>query len=531
MTEGTPSRQPSVNRWEIAALALLLAVYFAALTALARRTGVTVDEPAHILSSILYWEGRDNLQPQDMPPAIKIVGGWAAADARFKIPDEKEPVWKGNHEWNIGLDMIRKMDEHQIRRAMFRARLPMFVFPAATLILLWWWGRQLFSPLTGVVLAALFALEPTALGHAPLYKNDHASAFGYLLFWYRAWCYWRAPSIVNAVWLGVGVLAALLAKLSMILVLLASPFVLLRKPRLLPATLPVLLLVVWTGVAAAYQFDFGSDTLHWFPPRLAQGVRNLIGNNAGDNAVYLLGERWPRGHRGYFLVSAAVKAPLALQLLMLAGAALAVRRRRWEDLMWLIPGPLYFAMASMSSLQLGLRLVMPSLPFALLYAGHAVQKLESTRWRWALPAVLAVLTIQNVWIYPHQLSFFNTLAGGPVRALHYLSGSNVDWGQDLWALRRFMQQNRIPRIHLSYFGADNVWAYFKGEEVQWIQPPYAKGDVESPVYQPEPGYYAISATLLTGQFFPAGYRRYYGAFRRMTPIGYAGYSIYIYRVP
>lgn len=527
----TTSRPPRVERWEIACLALLLVVYLAVLAALARRTGVTVDEPAHILSSILYWEGRDNLEPQDMPPMIKIVGGWAAADARFAVPDDNHPVWKSNHEWNIGIDMIVNMNEERIRRSMFRARLPMFIFPAATMVLLWWWGRQLFSPLTGLAIAVLFALEPTALGHAPLYKNDHASAFGYLLFWYRAWRYWRAPGLGNAAWLGVGVLAALLAKLSMILVALVAPVILLRRIRTAPAALVVLALVVWTGIAAAYQFDFGASGLDWRPPRLAQGVRSLAVNNAGGNSVYLLGDYLSRGHRGYFLLGSAVKMPEVLLLLIGAGAVYAWRKRRWDDWLWLIPGPLYFAMASMSSLQLGLRLVMPSLPFALLIAGCAVRRLEQGRWRWALAAVGVLLVAQNALIHPHQLSFFNTLAGGPTRAIRYLSDSNVDWGQDLSALRRFMRQHGIARINLSYFGTDNVWAYFKEDEVKWVQPPYAQEDVKAPIYQPEPGYYAISATLLTGQFFPAGYRSYYGVFRKMTPIGYAGYSIYIYRVP
>jgi hypothetical protein len=36
-----------------------------------------------------------------------------------------------------------------------------------------------------------------------------------------------------------------------------------------------------------------------------------------------------------------------------------------------------------------------------------------------------------VTIYPHQLAYFNELAGGPRNGHKYLLGSSLDWGQDL----------------------------------------------------------------------------------------------------
>lgn len=37
----------------------------------------------------------------------------------------------------------------------------------------------------------------------------------------------------------------------------------------------------------------------------------------------------------------------------------------------------------------------------------------------------------SLWFYPHSLSYFNELVGGPANGPRHLLGSNVDWGQDL----------------------------------------------------------------------------------------------------
>jgi hypothetical protein len=58
----------------------------------------------------------------------------------------------------------------------------------------------------------------------------------------------------------------------------------------------------------------------------------------------------------------------------------------------------------------------------------------------------------TVWISPHYLSFFNVLAGGPNNGWRYLTDSNIDWGQDLPALRDLIQKQNLGRIKLAYFG-------------------------------------------------------------------------------
>ncbi|MCC6367958.1 MAG: hypothetical protein IT165_30915 [Bryobacterales bacterium] len=526
-----PNR-PSLR--EGAALSLLLAVHAAVLFHLARRTGVTIDEPSHIVSSILYWEGNDRLLPRDMPPLLKIAGGWAAASAGFRIVEESHPVWKTNHEWNIGLDMIRRMSERGIRTAMFRARLPLLLFPLATLVLLWWWGRQIHSPLAGLAIAFLFFAEPTALGHGALFKNDHAATFTYLLFWLTAWRFWKTPTPSTAAAMACGAALAILSKLSMLIVLpLAVLIVLLRSRKSLYLAFAVL--IPYTAAIAACQFQ----TRLWggflpLPALMWDGVQSLLFNSRAENAVYLLGRHYPSGNPFYFAIAAAVKSPEPILLLLIAGAcilAIRLKRRllRAEDLFWILPGFLYFVLASLSPLQLGFRLVLPALPFALLICGAALQRLSSHKW--TLAALLPALAVPLAAYYPNYLSYFNLASGGPAGGLRYLSDSNVDWGQDLRQLRTCLYRLGDPHPFVSYMGADNLLAYFLEDEIRWIEPPFSQTGKRTRIFQPSPGIYAISANLISGQFFEMPYRDFYRVFREAKPIAYAGYSIYIYRFP
>jgi hypothetical protein len=183
-------------------------------------------------------------------------------------------------------------------------------------------------------------------------------------------------------------------------------------------------------------------------------------------------------------------------------------------------------------MQLGVRLILPALPFGLLLCGLAIDWMMQGRRAIVLFVLLVWLGVQSARIYPQGISFFNVLAGGPEHGLEYLADSNLDWGQNLRTLAKYVEETGIPKLRLSYFGTDSPWAYFKESELELLAPPWGpdlvkEGEV---IYAPEPGYYAISATLLPGHFFQPKYRDFYKRFREMEPVAKVGYSIYVYKV-
>ncbi|MEZ5353459.1 MAG: glycosyltransferase family 39 protein [Bryobacteraceae bacterium] len=556
------------RRLAVPALLAVLAVQACALVWQAWVVGVTVDEPAHLLSSVLYWQGRDNLYPRDMPPMIKITGGWAPRWMGIPIPVDS-PAFQRKSEWDSALVMMSRMKPERVQRVFFWARLPLILFPLAASLVLFLWVREVLGQWPAVAAAFLFAFGPTSMAHGSLFKNDQAAAFGYLFFWWRAWKYWGDASWRNLVWVAAGVIAALMAKLSMVLLLGVGPLLVLargagsRRWRQAASHVAVMLLIVYGITLATSWFDIrrlsessareiydsprspvwlkaGASVFEWIPaPKLYwDGVVSLAASHADGNPVYLMGKREPQGSPYYFLVAAAVKFTAALQLLLLAGIGVAVwmtmegRIPRSLMVFLLVPPLLYAGLASTASMQLGVRLILPAVPF-FAFLGAFVFAMDATRWRRTFHcgglAMLVLLAAQSVRYYPNGMSFFNIWAGGPENALRYLADSNLDWGQDLPSLARWVEENKVEHFRLFYFGTDTPWRFFNDTVLETLPAPWGPDLVKSNPFQPEPGYYAVSATLLPGHFFAAEYRDYFKVFRETTPVARAGYSIFIYK--
>ena len=479
-------------------------------------TGITVDEPSHLISAHFYWQGRDILQPRDMPPAIKMVGGWVPG--RFTLPDPAgdDAAWKTQHEWWVANGMLARMTPAAIQQLFFWSRLPLLIFPLLTAGLIWWWGRQLFSPWTGVALAAIFALEPTALGHGCLFKNDHASAFGLLFFAYRAWRLCASPTPATVLWLSAALLLAILAKLSMLVLVPVALALVLWRVRSLAWTL-ALLALVYAGALAACQFEIDRSVWQIPLPKLyVDGVRAIVDSNATPNAVWFWGALRPGGDWRYFLGAALVKSPLAL-LVLLAAAIPRVR-----SAFVAVPGLAYLALASATSLHFGFRLALPVLPFAVLACGYAPAWL-----RWAAVPALAFASLAN---YPLGISYFNAVGGPPEQAWFYLADSNIDWGQNLPQLGEIAREQQVQWISTYYFGNDHPRRFLAEGKYRVLAPPWSAEYAQGEVLRPKPGLYAISVNMLTGHFFAPKYRDYFARFRPMKPYAVAGGGIFVYLV-
>lgn len=135
------------------------------------------------------------------------------------------------------------------------------------------------------------------------------------------------------------------------------------------------------------------------------------------------------------------------------------------------------------------------------------------------------------------MSYFNELAGGPTGGSAHLIHSNVDWGQDLLELKRWLKEHpQAAPLKLAYFGGfDPIHAGIEYSAPVIVDPIEGlHGEQSIP-----PGWYAISVNFVRGfphQIFNGdGTKRYLrqdelSCFQKLTPAAMAGYSIYIYHV-
>jgi hypothetical protein len=131
------------------------------------------------------------------------------------------------------------------------------------------------------------------------------------------------------------------------------------------------------------------------------------------------------------------------------------------------------------------------------------------------------LIVGSLVVYPQNLAFFNTIAGGPVNGHWHLLDSNVDWGQDLYRLRDWLNMHPQARpFHLAYAGV--IDPRVLGIEAAHVPEHPGDGEAQLPA-----GWYAVSVNHVHGYDSEDGPWRY---FLKMTPVDRAGYSILIYHV-
>ncbi len=286
---------------------------------------------------------------------------------------------------------------------------------------------------------------------------------------------------------------------------------------------------------------------------------------------YLRGTWKERGWWYYYLYGLAIKVPLGTWLLGLAGS-LVWLRALWRGgsgaegaslepasaasdsgraAGWLAAAVLVapsVALLGLVSSQTGynhhVRYAMPVLGFGFVWAARIAETLPgavtaASAWRRHVRAVLVIglaawAAASSVWYYPHSMSYFNELVGGPSHGARHLLDSNIDWGQDLLFLRRWLRQHPEAKpLKLAYFG--NFDPRVVG--IEFSNPPFAEG--LEPGYRPPPGWYAVSVNFIYGyshsmangqggwKYVPPGAYVY---FQQLQPVARCGWSIYVYHV-
>lgn len=244
------------------------------------------------------------------------------------------------------------------------------------------------------------------------------------------------------------------------------------------------------------------------PESFLWGTAYTLGTT-GSRDAFLNGSVSSRGWVHFFPYTFLVKTPIPFQLLLALSISrwlLARRRGRAQlppedpaatalGLLFLV----YGLIAVASSLNIGHRHLLPLYPVLFVVAAGALAPRSGAtgprRRSVALCLLLAsVFAVNSMRIRPHYLSYFNVLAGGPANGWKHLVDSSLDWGQDLPALARILEEE-TGDVWLGYFGSVPPAAY--GIDARNLASYFPRPMPEPP----EPltaGLYAVSATLLQG---------------------------------
>ena len=553
------------------------------------RESATWDEPQHLVAGYCALRFHDYRTDPEHPPFIRMWAAWPllAMDG-IKINIQKVAP-AAPAAWVMGGQFFFCHDtlyvENDADRLLYPARFMIVLLGVLLGVLLFCWARELLGFWPAVIMLGFYTMEPNILAHSRLVTTDFGVTcfvFGTMYFLWRtsrrlsagnlcglvAFFMLAQISKYTAILLGPVVLALLVVRACQRRVWqlnLGKPIDLSSRLRRLAAALAIFLTLVagaWMAIWAVYDFRYlpsaapnwhlnfhedpamlqrvptitkavaWTDEHRLLPNAYSEGL--LLGQvKAQKRSGFLAGSYRTSGWWWFFPFAFLIKTPISVLLLFVTGVVLsAVRGRRFLDdtVYALLPLAAFLGAAMMANLNIGVRHILPIHPFALLLTGRAITELcaeQRKPFRMLLAALGLFAAIEFAIVCPHYLAFFNQFAGGPRNGHKCLLDSNIDWGQDLKGLKRWMDNRDVRHINLSYFGTADP-AYY---QIDCTQLPGAPFFDEKLVTGPRlPGFVAVSATNLRGLYFPESARDIYKPLLDKTPAAVIGYSIYVYWV-
>lgn len=558
------------------ALIALLLFHSGLLGWIAAKNAPVLDEVAHLpagLRAIRF--GHCDLYAVN-PPLVKVL---AAIPASLDDVDVTCLQWNherenGRPEWDVGRAFARANPDKFI--AWIRlGRWTCIPFSLLGAIVCFQWSRELYGSAAGWIALVLWCFSPTVLAWGSTITPDVAAAAlaAASAYLFRNWI--LRPTWLRAVASG-GVLGlAELSKVTALVLFAIWPFLWLlsraqargdteERPSVLQLLAilftAIVVLNVGYGFHGSFQklkdFDFHSDFLKG---SASAGARTSTGNRfraglAGELRVpfpedfvrgidlqkrdfeepqwgYFAG-RWSLGGPWYYYAYAlCLKEPLGTLALLIVGlVTMAVGGREYrascmDECILLIPLLVIFALASSQAAFIHhLRYLLPIFPFAFIWLSRVGVSFRKGDTRLQVAAILAITAsvASSLWAFPHCISYFNELGGGPASGHRYLIDANVDWGQDILRLRDWCDHNPQARpLHIACvtlleprdFGLEYADLSHTSEAQKFV-----------PTDSFAEGWYALSIHELHDRHGKFDY------FMGERPVQTIGYSIYVYRV-
>ena len=379
----------------------------------------------------------------------------------------------------------------------------------------------MFGTAGGLISLFFFTFCPNILAYSGICVPDMPLTVFTLITIYYLWrCFngsGRLGVIPAGFFLGLALLSKFTALLLIPIVLILTALIMfMQKLNLIPKLLliyGIAALVLFAG----YQFEVTP---------LIQGNQYRLMQQGYGQGVFLMGQYSNHGWWYFYPLTVLMKTPIPVLLLfpLAIYLLLKVKATNMSFLAFmLVPILVFSAVFIFSGYSVGLRYLLPVYPFAFVLLGAV--SLASLKLRYFIGATAIWYVLSALYVSPHYLAYFNEAVGGPGNGYRYLVDSNLDWGQDLKGLKKFMDNNNINKISLSYFGADSPRRY--GINYDWLPSHYLynqEPDKPYDIYANQ--FVAISATNLQGVYLEN--RDMYKPLLEYEPIAKIGYSIFIY---
>ncbi|MBI4707936.1 MAG: glycosyltransferase family 39 protein [Candidatus Omnitrophica bacterium] len=539
-------------------LAFFLLVIFALLAFTSiwpDRKSPTCDELAHhIPTGYILLTKHDYKMDTSHPPLSRyIVALPLKVFMHLSVPNDSKE-WRRADRSEFGKDFFYKYN-NQPQRIIFYSRLAIILVGLFCGLILFYWTKRAYSPETALFALFFYSFCPNILANTALATTDMVATCFILLSAACFWFYLRNNSLRNIIFAGISLGLAQLSKYTS--VLLYPIFILVflfgfkefdkNKRKVIfwqiLSIFAISIIVLWAG----YGFDFEpilknamrqneklaiiqNIVLKLFPTAstgLLQrfdyfllnvpvplgthilGVLGILRHGYEGHGTFFLGKWSAQGNPLYFFVAFLIKTPIPAIVFLFAGIIVCFKEKiKLAEKIILTTILVLFTAASMNKLQLGLRYILPIYPFCFILAARSIILWKKVFFRLFMVILMFWYILANFFSWPNYLSYFNEFIDGPKNGYKYLRDSNIDWGQDLPELAKYIKDHKIKEIKLIYFGTADPSSY-------GIR--YANFEPQDYLF-PRKAVYAISVHKLESATWASS----------LTPTARIGYSIYVY---
>ena len=518
----------------------------------------------------MTWKTGDlGLNPEH-PPLVKLLAALPLLGMDLKLPPLQGRNFKIEAFLN-GKDFLFKNDADTM---LFRARRAASMLTVLLALLVFLAAQEMFGMAAAFLALTLLVFDPNLLAHGALVTTDSGLSCFLFASIYTFYRYCKQPSPRRLIIAGLATGLCFAAKhtgvlAAPILVLLALSEVwrnrrsardgarvsgpikrqLVHMFGALCLVAAISLTVLWafygfryaarppglelnpTSAAYLQQLSRPNEAkllktiagYHLLPESYIYGLAD-VRMIADFYSSYVLGKVYPHGVWFYFPVAMAIKSTLAFLILFAITIwAIATRRLiRWREILFLtVPPAVYLVVAMSSQMNIGMRHVLPMYPFlTVLIAGAAWTLIERNRqWVYVVGALVAFQIFTSVRAFPVYIPYANELWGGPSQTYKLLSDSNVDWGQQLMATKKYLEERGVKDCWFVYFAEGVVDYRYYGipckplptPDAPWVGEKFfdTPAEIDGPVL--------ISASNLSGYEYGPAALNPYEQFKHITP--------------
>lgn len=538
----------------------------------------TVDEPWILGAGYTYCRGMGFRMHPDEPPLAKMWSALPLMFMTVQIPEESRALLEGRTGYHLDRPWHGPFQESKLLfpagrnnwyywpwfegdrfgqfflyggendadRLLTAARLMQVVLGLLTAALIFLWANQLAGPLAGLLGCALWVFNPIALAHCHIVQTDGGGTLTVLAAVWSFTYFIQHPRLRNAAVAGLAFGVALTTKLSSLLLLptfVAMGAVVWWKQAagqrgILQFVRMALVMAVcaWIVIMIVYAPHWRPappldekqaawlNVPSWFemfrpiliPPDFFKAVALLIGSTDVGHNGYLFGGWSAEGWWYYYPVAFALKTPIAF-LALTAGALIfllrQIRTSRVEQLVPWIAAAVFFALAMHNKMNIGVRHLLPVYGLLSVAVASQLAPLRGAA-RVATLVLVAWLGVVSILAHPFYIEYFNEFAGGARNGYKYLLDSNLDWGQDLKRLKKYLADRNVDHCYLAFSGVEKAITYY-GIKAAVIEAPEARSLQQETL--------VVSAMLLM--------RPEWAWLREQhRPIDRVGYTLFVYRI-